>query len=81
MKAATVDRGSKRETGRLETSNPIRAARAKAGLTQEQAAQSVGWTQAAWAQLERMDVDRHSLGRLRKIAAALGCRLTDLTGK
>ena len=35
----------------------------------------------AWAQLERMDVDRHSLGRLRKIAAALGCRLTDLTGK
>ena len=52
----------------------------KAGLTQEQAARSAGWSQAAWAQLERMDLDRHSLGRIRKIAAALGCRLTDLTG-
>lgn len=61
--------------------NPIRAARAKAGLTQQQAAHSAGWTQAAWAQLERMDIDRHSLGRIRKIATALGCRLTDLTGK
>lgn len=61
--------------------NPIKAARAKAGLTQQQAARSAGWTQAAWAQLERMDIDRHSLGRLRKIAAVLGCRLMDLTGR
>ena len=68
MKAAAVD-------------NQVRAMRIKAGLTQQQAADAAGWTQAAWAQLERMDVDRHSLGRLRKIATALGCRLADLTGK
>ncbi len=55
-----------------QANNPIKAARAKAGLTQQQAARSAGWTQAAWAQLERMDIDRHSLGRLRKIAAVLG---------
>ena len=61
--------------------NPIRTARAKAGLTQEQAAQAVGWSQGAWAQLERMNIDRHSLGRLRKVATALGCRLSDLTGR
>jgi transcriptional regulator with XRE-family HTH domain len=61
--------------------NTIRAARLKAGLTQEQAARVVGWTQAAWAQLERIDINRHSLGRLRKVAAALGCCLADLTGK
>jgi len=65
----------------VAVSNPIRAARLKAGLTQEQAARSVGWSQAAWAQVEHMDTDRHSLGRLRKIAAALDCRLTDLTGE
>jgi transcriptional regulator with XRE-family HTH domain len=59
----------------------IRAARAKAGLTQEQAAQRVGWTQAAWAQFENGDPDRHSLGRFRKAAEALRCRLADLIGK
>jgi transcriptional regulator with XRE-family HTH domain len=68
-------------TSRLETLNPIRAARVKAGLMQEQAAQSVGWTQAAWAQLEQVDIDRHSLGRLKKVATALRCRLSDLTGR
>jgi transcriptional regulator with XRE-family HTH domain len=68
-------------TSRAETLNPIRIARAKAGLTQEQAAQSVGWTQAAWAQLEQVEIDRHSLGRLKKVARALGCRLSDLTGR
>lgn len=62
----------------VATENPIRGARMKARLTQEQAARLVGWTQAAWAQLENIDMDRHSLGRLRKVAGALGCRLTDL---
>ena len=60
--------------------NPIRAARVKAGLTQEQAAQRVGWTQAAWAQFEAGDLDRHSLGRFRRAAEALRCKLADLTG-
>jgi transcriptional regulator with XRE-family HTH domain len=61
--------------------NPIRTARARAGLTQEQAAARVGWTQAAWAQFENGDPDRHSLGRIRKAAEALRCNLMDLTGK
>ncbi len=60
--------------------NSIRAARIKAGLTQQQAAHRVGWTQAAWAQFENGDPDRHGLGRFRKAAEALGCKLTDLTG-
>lgn len=60
--------------------NAIRAARTKAGLTQEQAAHRVGWTQAAWAQFESGDPDRHSLGRLRKAAEALGCQLFDMLG-
>ena len=68
-----------RDAGVIE--NTIRAARVKAGLTQEQAARRVGWTQAAWAQFENGDPDRHSLGRLRKVAEALRCNLTDLTGK
>jgi transcriptional regulator with XRE-family HTH domain len=79
MRGAVAD--TKRDTSRVETLNPIRAARAKAGLTQEQAAQRMGWTQAAWAQFENGDTDRHSLGRLRKAAEALGCRLIDLTGR
>lgn len=61
--------------------NTIRAARVKAGLTQEQAAQRLGWTQAAWAQFENGDPDRHSLGRFRRAAQALRCKLVDLTGK
>ena len=58
--------------------SPIRDARVRAGLTQQQAADRVGWTQSAWAQSESMDINRVSLGRLRKIASAIGCRLADL---
>lgn len=61
--------------------NTIRAARVRAGMTQQQAARRVGWTQAAWAQFENGDRDRHSLGRFRKAAEALGCKLADLTGR
>jgi ribosome-binding protein aMBF1 (putative translation factor) len=53
----------------------IHDARTRAGLTQQQLAERIGTSQPTIARLEDADYDGHSLGMLRRIAAALKLRL------
>jgi DNA-binding XRE family transcriptional regulator len=53
----------------------IRELRAKAGLTQAQLAKLVGTTASVICRLEDADYGGHSLGILRRIAAALNRRV------
>ena len=63
---------------KMDTPNPIKAARKKAGLTQAQAAKLLGWSQPSWNEFENGDPDRQMLGRYRKVAKALRCKLVDM---
>jgi DNA-binding XRE family transcriptional regulator len=49
------------------------AARAKAGLTQEQVAECMGTTKSAVSRLEGLGKHSPSVGTLKKYAAAVGC--------
>ena len=49
--------------------------RKRAGLTQKRLADLIGTSQPTIARLEHADYDGHSLGMLRRIAAALQMRL------
>lgn len=50
-------------------------ARKSANLTQEQLAKKAGTSQSVIARMEDADYDGHSLKMLRRLAAALDCRL------
>jgi len=58
--------------------SPIRAARLAAGLTQQQAADRMGWSQPAWAKVESRPVDSLTVARLRGVAKALRIKARDL---
>jgi transcriptional regulator with XRE-family HTH domain len=49
--------------------------REQAGLTQKQLAKRIGTTQSVISRLEDADYRGHSLEMLRRIAAALNCRI------
>jgi len=51
------------------------AARAKAGLTQEQVAASMGTTKSAVSRLESLGKHSPSVGTLKKYARAVGCEV------
>ena len=53
----------------------LRAARAQAGLTQEQLADLIGTTQSAISRLEDSDYAGHSLGVLQRVGEALELEL------
>lgn len=59
------------------TGELIRQAREAADVTQVQAAKAVGITQGFWSNLENGE-RQPSVKTLKKIAAALGCSVTDL---
>src|SRR5437868_126922 len=59
----------------LEIGVVINRLRTEAGLTMRELAERVGTQPSAIARLERADYEGHSLGMLRKIAAALGRRV------
>ena len=58
-----------------EIAQLIYDARNRAGLTQKELADLIGTSQPTVARLEDADYDGHSLGMLRRIAAALHLRL------
>lgn len=62
-------------TANDEVARKIYALRTKAGLTQRQLAKLVGTTASVICMLEDADYKGHSLGMLRRIAAALDRRL------
>jgi transcriptional regulator with XRE-family HTH domain len=57
--------------------NRVRAARAEAGLTQEEAAHRAGMQTAVYSRIERAEVDPH-ISTVSKIAQALGAPVTEL---
>lgn len=63
------------ETISLRVAQLVHDARVAAGLTQKQLAELVGTGQSAIARLEDADYEGHSLSMLRRVAAALGCRI------
>lgn len=63
------------ERSNAEIAQLIYDARHRAGLTQAELASLVGTSQPAIARLEDADYEGHSLGILRRIAAALHMRL------
>jgi ribosome-binding protein aMBF1 (putative translation factor) len=58
-----------------EIASKIYELREKAGLTQKQLAELIGTKQPVISRLEEADYRGHSLEMLRRIAAALHCRL------
>lgn len=58
--------------------NRIRQARFAAGYTQAKAAERYGCKQPSWSKLESRDVERLPIQRLKRIAKALRCKLSDL---
>jgi len=63
------------ERAGAEIAQLIYDARTRAGLTQKQLADLIGTSQPTIARLEDADYDGHSLGMLRRIAAALHMKL------
>ena len=63
------------ERANAEIARLIHQLRAQAGLTQKQLAELVGTSQPNIARLEDADYEGHSLGILRRIAAALKMRV------
>jgi ribosome-binding protein aMBF1 (putative translation factor) len=63
------------ETINLRVAQLVYDARMAAGLTQKQLAEMIGTRQSAIARLEDADYEGHSLSMLRRVAAALGCRI------
>src|SRR5690606_40532446 len=70
LRAMVHEQGAEADIAQL-----IYDARARAGLTQQELADLVGTSQPTIARLEDADYDGHSLGMLRRIAAALHMRL------
>ena len=68
---ATIDE----ERAGAEIAQLIHDVRRRAGLTQKELADLIGTSQPTIARLEDADYDGHSLGMLRRIAAALHMRL------
>lgn len=56
----------------------MREARRKAGLSQYQLGDLIGWRQAAVSRLETGEVKSPSVERAAVIARAIGCRIEDL---
>ncbi len=65
-----------REEDNLRIAQMIYGARTEAGLTQAELAKLIGTKQPVISQLEDADYKGHSLTMLRRIAEALGKRLT-----
>ena len=65
-----------RELLNAEVARQVYEARTKAGLNQSQLAKLVGTTQSAISRLEDADYGGHSLNMLRRIADALGQKLS-----
>jgi ribosome-binding protein aMBF1 (putative translation factor) len=63
------------ELANLEIARKIYDLRTKAGLSQRALAKLVGTTASVICRLEGADYDRHSLGMLTRIAAALNKRI------
>jgi len=63
------------ERAGAEIAQLIHDVRRRAGLTQKELADLIGTSQPTIARLEDADYDGHSLGMLRRIAAALHMRL------
>ena len=63
------------ERAGAEIAQLIHVVRRRAGLTQKELADLIGTSQPTIARLEDADYDGHSLGMLRRIAAALHMRL------
>jgi len=63
------------ERAGAEVAQLIHDARTRAGLTQRELAELIGTSQPTIARLEDADYEGHSLGMLRRIAAALHLRL------
>ena len=61
--------------GEYELVRELIAARAKAGLTQEQVAESMGTTKSAVSRLEAVGRHSPSVSTLRKYAQAVGCEV------
>jgi transcriptional regulator with XRE-family HTH domain len=59
----------------LEIGVAVNRLRTEAGLTMRELAERIGTQPSAIARLERADYEGHSLGMLRKLAAALGRRV------
>jgi transcriptional regulator with XRE-family HTH domain len=64
----------------LAFGNNIRICRERAGLTQEELASRIGYSQPYISQIEQFDA-RPTLGTLQKVAEALGCAVADLVRK
>jgi len=64
------------EATNANIAHAIHSARVECGLTQTELAKRIGTYQSVIARLENDDYDGHSLLLVRKIAAALGRRLT-----
>jgi ribosome-binding protein aMBF1 (putative translation factor) len=65
----------RQERDNLNVAQQLYNARTGAGLTQQQLADRVGTTASVVCRLEDADYEGHSLNTLRRISAALGCRL------
>jgi ribosome-binding protein aMBF1 (putative translation factor) len=63
------------ERQKAEIASEIYILREQAGLTQKQLAKRIGTTQSVISRLEDADYRGHSLEMLRRIAAALNCRI------
>lgn len=63
------------EHEKLDIAGQVHELRTEAHLSQTQLAKLVGTTQSVISRLEDADYDRHSLNMLRRIAAALHCRV------
>jgi len=64
------------ERDTLMITEKIRTLRKSAGMTQKELAAHLGTTASAISRLERADYKGHTLNILRRVARALGCRLT-----
>ncbi len=63
------------ERENLAIAEKLRAARAKAGLTQAELGRRIGTTQSAIARMESGNYERVTLNTLRKVRSALGTGL------
>lgn len=68
------------EVARLVFGNNVRSCRERAGLTQEELAKRMGYTQSYISQIEHPDA-RPTLGTLQKVAEALACPVGELVRK
>jgi DNA-binding XRE family transcriptional regulator len=75
MKRKGFARAYAESVDEYELVRELLAARAKAGLTQEQVAQSMGTTKSAVSRLEAVGKHSPSVSTLKKYARAVGCEV------